>query len=620
MRKPLLSIMSALVLATLFVMPASAKRPDFAGLRPGQQVVYKQTIPVNLVFIGYNNLDKGDLLGQLPASYEPVVRAPQFYGLPGRDMGLRFNFKYKVVRAGKSFDDRFFRHLAAAGQPGPLTLFQQQYNDQDHNLLDVTGPVLYIDAPSVEQWLAKRGRDDLGIDQRSYTIYFINWYSRPDFQFHVYTKTDEPDPDTGYNFGVLRASRKIIAWGGTDTRTWFFDPSAGPEAKGYSWNVDDADVDGDDEADYRIPPIWEYAKGGYRKPAKLSGDLGMLARYVGIDLLFTTSPLYDPLNTTPGPGGAKVVHIEVLQADPNSDGRDYVRADFIRRKMRSLEPYYDWKVRVEQTRPIDAGAEEAVRIWAGLSAADDCWNDIGTIDAELFCYFDTHLSQYVPSYGPNDYVGEVFAFNTQDDIGDLAPLGFADDNWTDGTQSYVFGFDSPGVRALGYGLTTTVVHEFGHHIGLSHPHDGYDSEQNLDFGPSGDLLFAWSGDETNTMMSYIDLNWDFGQFDRDNMYRWEMAGYLNKANQLLGEVLAHPKAARVEDRLERADRLAQQAQQAFDRWDYLEAASDAYHAYQIVAAAAAELGIATRSAAPAIKLGPNPNVPHQVDPIHGPEN
>ena len=104
------------------------------------------------------------------------------------------------------------------------------------------------------------------------------------------------------------------------------------------------------------------------------------------------------------------------------------------------------------------------------------------------------------------------------------------------------------------------------------------------------------------------------------MYRWEMAGYLNKANQLLGEVLAHPKAARVEDRLERADRLAQQAQQAFDRWDYLEAVTNAYHAYQIVAAAASDLGIATRSAAPAIKLRPNPNVPHQVDPIHGPEN
>ena len=38
-----------------------------------------------------------------------------------------------------------------------------------------------------------------------------------------------PDPDTGYNFGEVRASRKMIAWGGTTSRLWFYDLSAGPE-------------------------------------------------------------------------------------------------------------------------------------------------------------------------------------------------------------------------------------------------------------------------------------------------------------------------------------------------------------------------------------------------------
>ena len=79
-------------------------------------------------------------------------------------------------------------------------------------------------------------------------------------------------------------------------------------------------------------------------------------------------------------------------------------------------------------------------------------------------------------------------------------LGFADDNWVDGTQSHVFMFDSPEYRALGYGFTTTGIHEFGHHIGMSHPHDGYDSEQDLDFGAAGPFEFAWSGDESNTAM------------------------------------------------------------------------------------------------------------------------
>jgi len=68
------------------------------------------------------------------------------------------------------------------------------------------------------------------------------------------------------------------------------------------------------------------------------------------------------------------------------------------------------------------------------------------------------------------------------------------------------------------GLTTTIIHEAGHHLGMSHPHDGYDWELGIDYYPAGDKYFANSGDECNSMMSYIDLNWDFSQFDRDNSH------------------------------------------------------------------------------------------------------
>ena len=71
---------------------------------------------------------------------------------------------------------------------------------------------------------------------------------------------------------------------------------------------------------------------------------------------------------------------------------------------------------------------------------------------------------------------------------------------------------------------------------MSHPHDGYDSELDLDYGPGDDFYFAWSGDESNTIMHYMDLSTNFGRFDRDNMYRWETAGYLNLSNELLEEI------------------------------------------------------------------------------------
>ena len=39
-----------------------------------------------------------------------------------------------------------------------------------------------------------------------------------------------------------------------------------------------------------MPPIWEYASGGYRDAGALGYDMGLLTRYVAIDLLFAPSP------------------------------------------------------------------------------------------------------------------------------------------------------------------------------------------------------------------------------------------------------------------------------------------------------------------------------------------
>ncbi|MBM7786031.1 zinc metalloprotease [Tenggerimyces flavus] len=596
--------------------PQGAKS-QFKGLDPGKTQTLRQQIPVNVVFVGFDKISASKLKAELPKSYEPVVRAPQFYGLAGRDMGLRFDFKYNVIDTNRRFEDKFFGFLAKKGKTNPLTVYQQQYNDQLNNVLDVTPQVKNIDAVSVESWLASNGRSSLGISPRSYTVYYLNWFGRKDFKYHVYTKTDEPDPDTGYNFGEQRASRKLIAWGGTNSRSWFFDPSAGPEAWSGSWNVDDADLDGDDVADYRIPPIWEY--GAYRPKSALYSDLGKLTRYAAINLLFTTSPLYDPLNTTPGPGGKKVVHLEVLQDNPDSDGLAYIRGKFVKSKLAAFQPYYDWSVKTELTDPIDAGAKRALNIWAGVVEEDDCWNAYQDPGAELFCYFAENKAQYQPSYRPKDYVGSIWAFDTTDSVV-AGLLGYADDNYTDGTQTETFAFDTPETREAGYGFTTTAVHEFGHHIGMSHPHDGYDSESAVDYGGSGEFYFAQSGDESNTMMSYIDLNWDFGQFDRDNMYRWETAGYLNEANSLAGLVLKHPQAWKVRGLLAAADVYAVLAKAEFRNWRYLGGVNHALKSYRTVQKAAALLGVSEppEVAAKRAPGGRPDNHPAQPEPIHGP--
>ena len=442
MKRRLVSVVAVITLV-IGLAPASvmATGSGQSVLQPGRTVTFEQKVPINLVFIGYkpSAINKQALLGELPAGYEPVVRYPQFYGLPGRDMGLHYDFDYKFTFKDDSFSNRFFNRLKQIGTPGDPTDFQAAYNEQVNNVLDVSGPVLYIDAPQVEGWLAQ----NLNVSHKGYTIVFVNWYSRPDFKFHVYTKTDEPDPDTGYNFGEIRASRKVIAWGGGDSRLWFYDLSAGPEAWTDNWNVDDPDLDGNGSEDYRMPPVWEYGPGGYRNASRLSSDLGMVTRFVGINLLFTTSPLYDPLVTAPDVNGDRVAHVNMFEDDPASRGTDWIDSGFIKSRLAAFQPYYDWQTKIVDRKPIDSAAKRAFRIFADVLVEDDCWNDFGITFAELYCFFDANLGTYVPGYRKADYVAPVFAFNTTDaKLGSQSGLlGFADDNWVDGTQSYVFAFD-----------------------------------------------------------------------------------------------------------------------------------------------------------------------------------
>lgn len=614
-----------LILAFILAPTALAQDDDAAaappGLQAGVHTTYRQTVPVNIVFIGYDkdDLNLNQMKAVLPGSYEPIVRAAGWYGLPGRDMGLAFKFTYNIKFAGKAFEDDYFAYLSSIATPRARTLFQTYYNDQASNVLDIPDTVWAIDGPSAEGWLLDNaGR--LGINPaKSYTVFLVNWYDRPDFQHHVYTKTDFADPDTGYNFGEIRESRKAIAWGGTHGRGWFYDLSAGPESWTDNWAVDFKDLDGDGIEDYRMPPIWEYTAGGYRSPSELDTDLGKVVRFVAINLLFTTSPIYDPLASTPGPEGKKAVHVEMMELDGQRgiSGVDFIYMPYVLEELSLLQPYHDWSTELGDNRPPDRGASRALRIASGNAMLKGCWQDYGTTFAQLFCHFDRNFDTYVPLYGPQDYVAAEFAYHTTDGrlgdgLGGL--LGYADDNWVDGTPSYVFAFLTASSRAAGYGFSTTTVHEFGHHFGLSHPHDGYDAELGLDYGPGGDTYFAWSGDQSDTIMSYFDVSGGFGAFDSDNMNRFVFAGYLNWANEILADIKADPNAASVSGLVASADAAAKQAQTAFRAWNYPAAAAHAWRSYQDIARAAMQLGISTAEVQ-AQTLLPRNDVPKVIDPI-----
>jgi hypothetical protein len=577
--------------------PAGAAAPttSYKFLNPGGQPKLVEKVPVNVVFVGYEpgQVSQSAFAGQLATKYEPVVRSRLLYGVTEK-LGITYTYDYRVKYADRAYEDRFFKQLGKLAKPAPLTEYQTAYNNQKNNVLDVTANH-NIDAPSVEKWLAYNAPS--GVDTRRNTVYFINWYGRSDFKFHVYTKIGEPDPDTGYDFGARRDSRKMIAWGGTTAddeetglgstrRVWFHDLSAGPESWTGNYDVDNADVDGDGEADYRMPAAWEYRAGGFRAPGELAGDLGKVTRYVALNLLMTTSPLYPVELPTPEPPKSINLDSNTYEGWAGVDASaKYIKPKLLVDELSELR----WRNRFSfdnQDLPYDARAEEC---YVGLLEDVSCYPGSGyPAFANLYLYNRENLARTQDDQGKVDYELPIFNYAVGAGVGTPA-LGFADDDYVTGTQSYVFNFISPEIVERGYGLTTTQIHEVGHHLGLSHPHDGYDSETGVDYGHAGATYFAGSGDQSNSMMSYIDVNWDFSQFDRDNSDRFLSAGYWEAANRVAATI----PAGKAKGELRAADALLGVATLAFAKHDYRAAYALSEAAYGKVLAGAKKSGVDT---------------------------
>jgi hypothetical protein len=337
-----------------------------------------------------------------------------------------------------------------------------------------------------------------------------------------------------------------------------------------------------------MPPIWEYRAGGYRAPSALSGDLAKVTRYVGINLLFTSSPLYPPELTPPDLPHTVNIDSNTYEGWPGVDAsRRYIKPPLVLDELSELQPTtrfsYD-----NQDLPFTGKALSCYVQWL---QDVPCYPNLDYPGfANLFLYNALNLERTQDDAGRVDYELPNFNYATTDELW-AGFLGFADDNWRNGTQSFVFNFVSPFVVELGYGLTTTMIHESAHHLAMSHPHDGYDSPTGVDYGPTGPYYFAWSGDESNTIMSYIDVNWDFSQFDRDNMNRYMAAVFARNANRVAADILDDPDAGVASDELAAADRLLGASKQAFARRQYRAAAFLAKQAYDLVRRGARQAGV-----------------------------
>lgn len=606
------------------VQPAEAANGiGLKVLKPGGIRELNQTLKVNVVFVGYQagsgaaQVALDQFKAGLPQNYRTIARIPSFYlqanNQPNEDLAINFSYDYNIKFASQHFEDDFFGYLGHLAIPQPLTLFQTAYNCQfvpnaqnppcaspSPTIAKAVTENHWIDAVKVERWLVNHA-DQAGVNPHHYTVFLVNWYGRPDFKFHVYTKTNEPDPDTGYNFGEARASRKIAGWGGTAyndpqngngevARVWFYDLSAGPIGNTSNWDITDPDLNDDKTLDYRIPPIWEYGSSkGYRPFDDLSGDLAKLTRFVAINLLFTTSPLYRPAISPPHQPRRVNVDIAVYQGNPAVNGLNLFKPKLLTERWEDLQHLNSFDLKLSEL-PFTGDAVTAYKCYIENQPTDPC-NILGGVPSfvALFAHNVVNNTQNAITGTGNryDYVIPSYAYNVTEPI---PFLGLADDNYQNGVQTVTFGALNPTAGQF-YGFSITFIHEIGHHLGISHPHDGYDYEANVDYGPGGPFQFAWAGDESSSVMSYLDLNDGFGQFDYDNMNRYLTSVYLNKTNAILALVNAHPKAGRIGGKVKRADRQAAEALEDYQAMRYETALSKAEKAYDQVLKASETLGI-----------------------------
>jgi hypothetical protein len=597
---------------------AAAGLPPLTHLAPGARANVHQRVPVQVVFVGLERgtgatgIDEGLLDGQLQSSriVSRTTRLAEQRGVKNIDastIGLTLDYDYRAVFADRAFEDAFFSHLDTIAQ-GPFrpSAYQRAYSDNPRAAEHITSSDL-IDATEAERWLAANAGPMLGVDTTRPTVFLINWYGRPDFRFHTYAflglRPGAPFP-LGFSY-----EGQMVAWGGTpadgaygglgrEARVWFYDFSAGPDYRTSNWQLDRKNLDAGPVEDYRIPPIWEYGTAHWFRPFdSISDDIGGLLRFVAVDELFGAHPLYDPALSEPLLSNRVELDANVFAGNPGHDPFATLDLQQVSDALSRLDPTRSFPVDL-QVRPLDGKVAKEFDCVQAYYAGDrrPCNGHANTVDAfgsrtDLDPFLDTHGNQFLDGTR-YELPMAVFDVPSSRVVPGFPWSGRASGGRRPGTSGWVQALMYERRRAAAiYTDTGTVMHEAGHALGLSHTHDFYDPGIDEAFTASGDFWFAFAGEESYSGMSHLPNTDDFGQFERDDIARWNVAARIDNANRILADIAASPKSGRAAARIAAADVRAGDAKTALNGWNLLGASRAADEAYRLVLAAAADAGV-----------------------------
>jgi len=347
--------------------------------------------------------------------------------------------------------------------------------------------------------------------------------------------------------------------------------------------------------------VWEYAENGFRPPDYLAGDLGAIVRFVAVNLLFTTSPGFDPMAYEPAARQALQLHTTIFEGNPEIDGDALTNTPAAAAILKTLKPWLRVKSSSKDVTPTPAALTSAVQSFQfGTPQPPGCWQDYGFPAAQLICTLQEQQPTYLPQVG-NDMLIPSYTFtHKQDEFGQI--VGLAVDNLVDGKPAAAYQFLWPDILAYGLGNTLNTSHEVGHLLGAAHPHDGFDPTCGCPYQATGGTFFSWIGDQSETLMSYAyGMAQQFSVFDKDNIARNVYAGYLANTEPASQQTFAQR-------------RLLKGAKIAFNSWQFQTAAELARQAWERGAATmTAGTTMAARTARSAAPAAAKPGQPDFVD-------
>jgi len=446
------------------------------------------------------------------------------------------------------------------------------------------------DAEKVENWLFEHNDAFGGFPQNGWTFFlmylpelpsltydqfktYVRDYSKPKGVKPHYYSISPVDVDRGFK---LRYRDFTIGYGGHH-RFWFLDLSAGP-----SWwsQWDDLPLqivlkDQSIQLDSSAGKQW------------LTQYLADYTRELTYNIIVPEF-IYDPIYT-------RKYTFRVFVLDHRTDEektavpiKDTISPDLIKSAFEDLTPYATVNVTIdfidtdkypELANLLDAN-RRLLETFAYKNILDETFEYID--ERPIYKYLQDNLNLFIPQVSRDmyEFTVPIFAFALSGDTlfggstkwyvdrdmgrtysgsaqGDLVMIGMSQTDFQWG--------DYAGQPGKGLGLTNTVVHEAGHMIGLSHPHN---------YGSIGDFIFS--------VMGYFTYDYKFGQHDKDALRRIHADKVLMKTSSAIREtkiiLQSKVKSPETERLLNEAENLLKEADDEYSRMNYIEALTRALEA------------------------------------------